>query len=67
MKTYDSTLKGVKKSMNENSFEFKVHNELDYTGVGFGYNLQKSYPKTLKEAERDMQTPNFEKIVSEIF
>lgn len=67
MKTYNSTLKGVKKSMSNNSFEFSVHNKLDYTGVGFGYNLKESYPKTMKEAKKDMQTPDFEKLVSEIF
>ncbi len=67
MKTYESTLKSVRESINKNSFSFPVHNELDYTGVGFGYNLKEAYPKTMEEAEKDMQTLNFDKLVSEIF
>ncbi len=67
MKTYESTLKSVRESINKDSFKFPINNELDYTGVGFGYNLKDSYPKTLEEAEKDMQTHNFDKLVSEIF
>lgn len=67
MKTYESTLKSVRESINNDSFKFPVHNTLDYTGVGFGYNLKETYPKTMEEAEKDMQTLNFDKLVSEIF
>lgn len=67
MKSYASTLKSVKESINNGSFSFPVHNKLDYTGIGFGYNLKESYPKTMKEAKKDMQTPYFDKLVSEIF
>lgn len=66
MKTYDSTLKSVKESLAKGSFKFPVHNDLDYTGVGFGYNLKKSYPKTIKDAEKDMRVLNFDELVSEI-
>ena len=67
MKTYESTLKSVRESINKNSFIFPVYNELDYTGVGFGYNLKDSYPKTMKEAKKDIETPYFDKLISEIF
>jgi hypothetical protein len=30
---------------------------LDYMGVGYGYNLKSSYPKDLKKAARDIETP----------
>lgn len=66
MKTYASVLKSVKDSIGTNSFEFPTYNELDYTGVGFGYNLKESYPKTMCEAEKDMQSLNFDKLISEI-
>lgn len=63
MKTYASTLKSVKESINKDSFSFPVYNNLDYTGVGFGYNLKASYPKTMEEAKKDMETPYFDKLV----
>lgn len=66
MKTYNSTLKFVKESISTNSFNFPVYKDLDYTGVGFGYNLKESYPKTMSEAEKDMETLNFDKLISEI-
>jgi hypothetical protein len=37
---------------------------LDYTGVGFGYNLKSKYPKTIKEAFNDIKTPEFDKLAS---
>ena len=63
MKTYDSTLNSVRESINNDSFKFPVHNMLDYTGVGFGYNLKESYPKTMKEAKKDIETPYFDKLL----
>lgn len=35
---------------------------LDYTGVGYGYNLKSQYPKTLKKAEKDTQTPELKRL-----
>jgi hypothetical protein len=35
---------------------------LDYTGVGFGYNLKAKYPKTIEEAFNDIKTPEFDKL-----
>lgn len=63
MKTYAETLKSVTESINKDSFIFPIHNVLDYTGIGFGYNLKESYPKTMKEAEKDLKTPYFDKIL----
>lgn len=63
MRTYAETLKYVSESINKDSFTFPIHNELDYTGIGFGYNLKESYPKTMKEAEKDLKTPYFDKIL----
>jgi hypothetical protein len=37
---------------------------LDYTGVGFGYNLKPKYPKTIKEAFNDIKAPEFDKLAS---
>jgi hypothetical protein len=37
---------------------------LDYTGVGFGYNLKSRYPKTIEEAFNDIKTPEFDKLAS---
>jgi hypothetical protein len=42
---------------------------LDYTGVGFGYNFKADYPKDMKKAIKDTQTPElkrFEKLVASI-
>lgn len=63
MKTYEETLKSVRESINTNSFEFPVYNTLDYTGVGFGYHLKESYPKTMKEAQKDIKTPYLDKLL----
>ena len=35
---------------------------LDYTGVGYGYNLKSSYPKDLKKAAQDLQTPDLRRL-----
>jgi hypothetical protein len=35
---------------------------LDYTGVGYGYNFKKHYPKNLKEAEKDVQNPKLDRL-----
>jgi hypothetical protein len=33
--------------------------KLDYTGVGYGYNLKSHYPKTINEAIRDVSVSDF--------
>ncbi len=35
---------------------------LDYTGVGYGYNLKSHYPKDLKKAEKDTRTPELKRL-----
>jgi hypothetical protein len=35
---------------------------LDYTGIGYGYNFKSHYPKNLKEAEKDIQTPELNRL-----
>lgn len=62
--TYEETLKSVKKGIASGTFEFPVHEDLDYTGVGFGYRLQKSYPKTWTEAIADTKTPKFDELLA---
>jgi len=40
---------------------------LDFTGVGYGYNLKSKYPKDLKAAVKDTFTPelkHFDKLVA---
>ncbi len=63
MKTYAQTLKSVKETIHTDAFSFPLYSYLDYTGIGFGYNLKESYPKTIREAEKDMRTPYFDKII----
>lgn len=63
MKTYAQTLQYVKENIGKDSFAFPMYNTLDYTGVGFGYNLKESYPKTLKEAKKDVKTPYLDKLI----
>jgi hypothetical protein len=35
---------------------------LDYAGTGYGYNLKSHWPKTLKEAEKDIETPELKRL-----
>jgi hypothetical protein len=35
---------------------------LDYIGVGYGYNLKSDYPKNLKKAIQDIQTPELKRL-----
>jgi hypothetical protein len=34
----------------------------DYTGIGYGYNFKTHYPKSMKEAEKDIQTPELKRL-----
>lgn len=63
MRTYEEVCKQVTDSIKTNGFSFPQHEVLDYTGVGFGYNLQASYPKTNKQAIKDAATPLFDKLL----
>jgi len=36
--------------------------QLDYTGVGYGYNLKSHYPKSLGQAVRDTSTPELKRL-----
>jgi len=35
---------------------------LDYTGVGYGYNLKSNYPKDMVKAFRDSDTPGLKRL-----
>jgi len=35
---------------------------LDYTGVGYGYNLKSKYPKNMNKAIKDTNTPELRKL-----
>jgi hypothetical protein len=35
---------------------------LDYIGIGYGGNFKSHYPKNLKEAEKDAQTPELSRL-----
>lgn len=63
MNTYANTLKAVRESIHTDSFRFPEYNALDYTGIGFGYNLKDGYPKTMKEARKDLETPYFDRLL----
>ena len=39
-------------------------NNYSYIGVGFGYNLKKTYPHTREEAFQFTQTPEFDELVA---
>jgi hypothetical protein len=41
-------------------------NALNYTGVGFGYNLKKYYPKTREEARKTLENPEWDDYLSSI-
>lgn len=66
MKTYSETCQQVRVAIKNKNFSFPNYDKLDYTGIGFGYNLQKKYPKTMKEAEKDILTPNFDALVKSL-
>lgn len=63
MKTYAQTLQYVKENIGKDSFVFPEYAKLDYTGVGFGYNLKEKYPKTWKQAKKDVKTPLLDKLL----
>lgn len=44
------------KTLGEAERERNIY-RLDYTGTGYGYNLKSHWPKNMKEANRDVQTP----------
>jgi hypothetical protein len=35
---------------------------LDYMGVGYGYNFKSSYPRNLKKAAQDIETPELRRL-----
>jgi hypothetical protein len=35
---------------------------LDYTGVGYGYNLKSNYPNDLKKATQDIKIPGLKRL-----
>lgn len=63
MKKYKEVLESVKIAIKTGSLNFPEYKNLDYTGVGFGYNLKESYPKTNKEAKKDAETPLMNKLL----
>ncbi len=63
MKTYEEIFSSVKENIGKDTFCFPEYKKLDYTGVGFGYNLKESYPKTWKQARKDVKTPLLDKLI----
>lgn len=63
MKTYEEIFNSVKENIRKDSFVFPEYAKLDYTGVGFGYNLKEKYPKTWKQARKDVKTPLLDKLL----
>lgn len=63
MKTYEEVLQSVKENIGKDSFKFPEYSSLDYLGVGFGYNLKESHPKTWKKARKDVETPLMNKLL----
>jgi hypothetical protein len=66
--TYTSRIEEIKKELKTKSLGEAERDRnisaLDYTGVGFGYNLKSGYPKTIKEAFDDIKTREFDKLAS---
>lgn len=63
MKTYEEIFNSVKENIRKDSFVFPEYAKLDYTGVGFRYNLKEKYPKTWKQARKDVKTPLLDKLL----
>ena len=63
MKTYEEIFNSVKENIRKDSFVFPEYAKLDYNGVGFGYNLKEKYPKTWKQARKDVKTPLLDKLL----
>lgn len=63
MRSYREVVASVDSAIDKGEFSFKRHSRLDYTGVGFGYNLKESYPKTWAEADADTDTSAFKEFV----
>lgn len=63
MRTYAQTLSYVKENIGKDGFSFPEYSKLDYTGVGFGYNLKDNHPKTWKQARKDVETPVLDKLL----
>jgi hypothetical protein len=36
--------------------------QLEYAGTGYGYNLKALYPKNMKQARKDVETPELKKL-----
>jgi len=54
-----------KKTLGEVQAEMKT-SRIDYTGVGFGYQLKGKLPKTREEAEKFIRTPEYDKLMKAI-
>lgn len=64
MERYKDKLKKTQDALKNNTFSLPNHQTLDYTGVGFGYNLQSEYPKTWEEAKADAKIPSYDDILA---
>jgi hypothetical protein len=66
--TYSSRIEEIKEELKTKSLGEAERDRnitiLDYTGVGFGYNLRYKYPKNTREAFNDIKTPEFDKLAA---
>jgi hypothetical protein len=68
MNRYNDRIAEIEKELSQKTLE-EVDSErnvssYDYTGVGYGYNLQPNYPKTREEALNDIKTPELDELFS---
>lgn len=65
MRRYEEVVTDVQARLASGGLEYPEYKDYDYVGVGFGYNLQHSFPKNVDEAMRDTYTPLFDEILRE--
>jgi hypothetical protein len=70
MKDFDTEIAEIKEQLKEKTLgelqaEMKT-GRIDYSGAGFGYQLQDNYPKTWEEAEQDVIPAGYEELVKDL-
>jgi len=70
MDCYQTEIAKIKEQLQEKTLgelqaEMKT-NTIDYTGVGFGYQLKENPPKTMEEAKQFLKTGEFDDLMEKI-
>jgi hypothetical protein len=70
MSSYQEQIAKINKQLEEKTLG-EIQSEMktsryDYTGVGFGYQLIGKPPQTLREAEKTIETPEFDRFLKTI-